>query len=69
MSKLIVINEIDDDEDALNYAMSVVAMGKVGMQGDVPCYCFVTKFFNDVVVHAHMTKAGTHIFRVTKQQT
>lgn len=61
----IIINKREGvtDEEALYYVSHVVRQGKISDNGN--CYCYVTKFYDGVVVLAEKKKAD--VFTVYKE--
>jgi hypothetical protein len=53
---------------ALDYVSAVMRGGLVSSTGKQKHYCHVSVFSGDRVVYASITKAGTHVFNVTKDK-
>lgn len=64
MSKIIIhIEDTIPESDAMEVVSEVVAEGKISRNGD--SYCLGTRFQN-YMVHAEISRKGTHVFRVIK---
>lgn len=51
---------------AMNYVNSVIKMGRCSGLNE-ECYCYATKFVDNTVVLADVTKTGTDVFKIIKE--
>lgn len=63
-----IINYSDDipTEAVPLYIKAVVDCGR--QSGDGKCYCYLSIFKDDTVCEADVTKSGTDVFRLYKEQ-
>ena len=67
MSRLII--NYDDDipiVNAIHYVESVISMGRCSGLNE-ESYCYVAKFKDGTVVFSDVTKTGTDVFRLAKE--
>lgn len=67
MSRLII--NYDDDipiVNAIHYVEAVISMGRCSGL-DEESYCYASKFKDGTVVLADVTKSGTDVFRLAKE--
>lgn len=65
----IIINYDDDipDANAIHYVDAVISMGRCSGVNE-ESYCYVSKFKDNTVVVADITKAGTDVFKIFKEK-
>lgn len=66
MNRLIINYENISIEDAISYTESVIHNGKISNNNTQ--YCYATRFKNNVMVYAYVTKTGNYAFRVYKHE-
>ena len=67
MSRLII--NYDDDisiTNAIHYVEAVISMGRCSGLNE-ECYCYVAKFKDGTVVFSDVTKTGTDVFRLARE--
>ena len=68
MNRIIINSEDSFDElDALAYVEQVIVKGRIS--GDGTTFCYATKFKDDTVVFADLTRTGSDTFRVIQGDT